>query len=45
MPFLEMTDSAIRKIAAKAALYFWAAQGIEKIVVADATGTDLLAEK
>ncbi len=42
MPFLQMNDPVIRRIAAKAALYFWVAQGIEQIVLADATGTNLL---
>jgi hypothetical protein len=42
MPILEMKDPVMRKIAAKAALYFWVAQGIEQIVLADATGTNLL---
>lgn len=42
MPFLNMTDSVSRMIAAKAALYFWVTQGVEQIVLADATGTNLL---
>ena len=42
MPFLNMTDSVSRRIAAKAALYFWVTQGVEQIVLADATGTNLL---
>ena len=42
MPFLRMTDPVMRAIAAKAALYFWVSQGIEQIVLADATGTNLL---
>ena len=37
-----MTDAAIRCVTAKASVFFWAAQGIEKIVVADATGGTLL---
>lgn len=44
MPFLQMTDSVMRTIAAKAAVYFWVSQGIEQIVLADATGTNLLTE-
>lgn len=44
MPFLLMKDPATRAVAAKAALYFWVAQGIEQIVLADATGTNLLTE-
>ena len=42
VPFLEMTDAAIRCVTAKASVFFWAAQGIEKIVIADATGGTLL---
>jgi hypothetical protein len=45
MPFLQMTDSVMRTIAAKAALYFWVSQGVEQIVLADATGTNLLTEQ
>ena len=37
-----MTDAAIRCVTAKASVFFWAAQGIEKIVIADATGRTLL---
>jgi hypothetical protein len=44
VPFLQMTDPVMRTIAAKAALYFWVSQGIEQIVLADATGTNLLTE-
>ena len=44
VPFLAMSDPVMRKIAAKAALYFWVSQGIEQIVLADATGTNLLSE-
>jgi hypothetical protein len=44
LPFLKMTDLVMRVIAAKAALYFWVAQGIQQIVLADATGTNLLNE-
>ncbi len=42
VPFLQMTDVALRQITAKASVFFWAAQGIEKIVIADATGGSLL---
>jgi hypothetical protein len=42
MPYLEMVDPVMRTIAAKAALYFWVAQGVEQIVLADATETNLL---
>jgi hypothetical protein len=39
-----MKDPVVRTIAAKAALYFWVAQGSEQIVLADATETNLLTE-
>ena len=35
---------AKRKITAKAAVYFWAASGVKKIVIADASGQTLLGE-
>jgi len=41
---LEMTNVAKRKITAKAAIFFWSALGIKKIVIADATGQTLLDE-
>jgi hypothetical protein len=44
MPYLQMKDRIMRTIAAKAALYFWVAQGIEQIVLADATETNLLTD-
>ena len=44
VPFLQMKNPSVRMIAAKAALYFWVAQGIEQIVLADATATNLLNE-
>jgi hypothetical protein len=44
LPFLEMKDPVMRVIAAKAALYFWVAQGVQQIVLADATGTNLLSD-
>jgi hypothetical protein len=44
MPYLEMKNSAERRIAAKAALYFWVSQGVEKIVLADATASHLLSQ-
>jgi hypothetical protein len=44
LPFLKMTDPVMRVVAAKAALYFWVAQGIQQIVLADATGNNLLTE-
>jgi len=42
IPYLAMTNSSMRKIAAKGALYFWVASGVKKIVLADATGMNLL---
>jgi hypothetical protein len=45
VPFTTMTNPVMRVIAAKAALYFWLSQGIEQIVLADATGTNLLSEE
>jgi hypothetical protein len=39
---LEMTNVAKRKITAKGAVFFWCASGVEKIVIADATGGTLL---
>lgn len=44
VPFLQMNDPIMRTITAKAALYFWVSQGIEQIVLVDATETDLLTE-
>jgi len=45
MPFLEMTNPILRKITCKAAVYFWIALGINKIVIADATETYLFDAK
>ena len=42
VPYLQMTNLAVRNITAKASVFFWAAHGIEKIVIADATGGTLL---
>jgi hypothetical protein len=42
VPFLQMTNVVTRYITAKASVFFWAAQGIKKIVIADATGGSLL---
>jgi hypothetical protein len=42
---LEMTNISKRKITAKAAVFFWAALGVNKIVIADATGQTLLDDK
>ena len=44
LPFLSMTNTTSRRIAAKAALYFWASYGVANIVLADATGSDLLSD-
>lgn len=41
---LKMTDITKRKITAKAAALFWATSGVDKIVIADATGQTLLDE-
>jgi len=40
-----MTNEATRYITAKASVFFWAACGIKRIVIADATGETLLDEK
>ena len=45
VPFLKMTNVAARYVTTKAALFFWAGQGIERIVVADATGQCLLTDE
>jgi len=45
MQCLQMTSIAKRIITAKAAVFFWAAQGIEKIVIADASNQVLLDDK
>jgi hypothetical protein len=45
MPFLKMTNVATRYITAKAAVFFWAAQGVDEIVISDATGVNLLEER
>ena len=44
VPFLAMTNPAMRYIATKAAIYFWACQGVRRIVIADATGRVLLSK-
>lgn len=41
-PFLRMTDASSRLIATKASVFFWALQGAAQIVIADATGADVL---
>jgi hypothetical protein len=43
-PFLRMTNTVMRAITAKAALYFWIAQGAKNIVLADATESNLLTD-
>ena len=45
VPYLQMTNEATRYITAKASVFFWAACGIQRIVIADATGETLLDEK
>ncbi|MDR3220733.1 MAG: hypothetical protein LBU46_01815 [Candidatus Accumulibacter sp.] len=45
MPFLEMKNVAARTIATKAAIFFWAAQGIKNLVIADATDSIVLNEE
>ncbi len=45
VPFLQMTHVATRLITAKAAAFFWAAQGIDHMVIADATATRLLSDE
>lgn len=42
VPYLKMTNVAARHLTSKAAVFWWAAHGIEKIVIADATGATLL---
>jgi len=39
---MAMTNVAARLLTAKAAVFFWAAQGVQKIVIADATGGELI---
>jgi hypothetical protein len=45
MPFLEMKNVAARTVATKAAIFFWAAQGIKNLVIADATDSTVLNEE
>jgi len=45
IPFLKMTNVAMRIITAKASVFFWAAHGAKKIVIADATGGVLLSNE
>ena len=42
IPTLKMTSSVTRAVTAKASVLFWAASGINRIVIADATGSTLL---
>lgn len=42
---LAMGDAATRRVTAKAALFFWAALGAKYLVVADATGCQLLRQE
>jgi hypothetical protein len=42
IPHLAMTGVAARLISAKAAIFFWASQGVQNIVIADATNISLL---
>lgn len=41
VPYLRLTDITARVLFAKAAIYFWVAQGVKKIVIADATNVNL----
>jgi hypothetical protein len=41
-PALRMTDSNMRSITTKAAIYFWVGQGQKRLVICDATGTNVL---
>jgi hypothetical protein len=45
MPYLRMTNVATRIVTAKAAVFVWAAQGIQKIVIADGTDSTLLSSE
>ena len=41
-PALRMTDSNMRSITTKAAIYFWVGQGQKNLVICDATGSSVL---
>jgi len=41
-PVLRMTDSNMRSITTKAAIYFWVGQGLKSLVICDATGSSVL---
>lgn len=41
-PMLRMTDSNMRSITTRAAVFFWVGQGQKSIVICDATATDVL---
>jgi len=43
-PLLKMTDASSRLIATKASVFFWALQGATRIVIADATGANVLTD-
>jgi|SRR5579863_626909 len=45
VPFLQLTDPVKRKLITKAALLFWVAKGIKRVVVADATGRQALSDE
>lgn len=45
VPFLRLTDPVKRKLITKAALLFWVAKGVKRIVVADATGRAVLSDE
>jgi hypothetical protein len=44
MPMLRMTDRNMRAITTKAAIYFWAGQGLKNIVICDSTGSNVLTD-
>jgi hypothetical protein len=41
-PALRMTDSGMRAMTTKAAIFFWAGQGPKNMVICDSTGSDVL---
>jgi hypothetical protein len=45
VPHLKMGGGARRTVATRSAVYFWASQKVERIVIADATGTICLADE
>jgi hypothetical protein len=44
IPYLALTNPSMRALSSKAALYFWITKGLRKIVIADATETQLLTD-